>query len=167
MFIYLFSLAIAQGNQVLVGYFIGEGNNDEVYKRTFKTQLLAVSVSVSMSIIFYFISDYLFGIFTADATILTLGKSLLFINILLEVGRASNLVLTNALKAAGDINYPFIFGVVGMWLICIPVAYILGIELGLGLAGIWIAFAVDECFRGIIFTFRWKGKKWINKSFIS
>lgn len=167
MFIYLFSLAIAQGNQVLVGYFIGEGNNDEVYKRTFKTQLLAVSVSVSMSIIFYFISDYLFGIFTADATILTLGKSLLFINILLEIGRASNLVLTNALKAAGDINYPFIFGVVGMWLICIPVAYILGIELGLGLAGIWIAFAVDECFRGIIFTFRWKGKKWINKSFIS
>lgn len=167
MFIYLFSLAIAQGNQVLVGYFIGEGNNDEVYKRTFKTQLLAVSVSVSMSIIFYFISDYLFGIFTADATILTLGKSLLFINILLEIGRASNLVLTNALKAAGDINYPFIFGVVGMWLICIPVAYILGIELGLGLAGIWIAFAVDECFRGIIFTFRWKGEKWINKSFIS
>lgn len=167
MFIYLFSLAIAQGNQVLVGYFIGEGNNDEVYKRTFKTQLLAVSVSVSMSIIFYFISDYLFGIFTADATILTLGKSLLFINILLEIGRASNLVLTNALKAAGDINYPFIFGVVGMWLICIPVAYILGIELGLGLAGIWIAFAVDECFRGIIFTFRWKGKKWVNKSFIS
>ncbi len=143
MFIYLFSLAIAQGNQVLVGYFIGEGNNDEVYKRTFKTQLLAVSVSVSMSIIFYFISDYLFGIFTADATILTLGKSLLFINILLEVGRASNLVLTNALKAAGDINYPFIFGVVGMWLICIPVAYILGIELGLGLAGIWIACPVS------------------------
>ncbi len=167
MFIYLFSLAIAQGNQVLVGYFIGEGDNNEVYHRTFKTQCLAVSVSILMSIIFYLMSDYLFGIFTTDATILTLGKSLMLINILLEIGRASNLVLTNALKAAGDINYPFIFGIVGMWIICIPVAYILGIKWGLGLAGIWIAFAVDECFRGIIFTFRWKGKKWRNKSFIS
>ena len=167
MFIYLFSLAIAQGNQVLVGYFIGEGDNNEVYHRTFKTQCLAVSVSILMSIIFYLMSDYLFGIFTTDATILTLGKSLMLINILLEIGRASNLVLTNALKAAGDINYPFIFGIVGMWIICIPVAYILGIKWGLGLAGIWIAFAVDEFFRGIIFTFRWKGKKWRNKSFIS
>lgn len=167
MFIYLFSLAIAQGNQVLVGYLIGEKNNEEVYIRTYKTQVLAISVSILTSILFYVMSDFLFGIFTTDPSILALGKSLLFINIALEIGRASNLVLTNALKAAGDINYPFIFGIVGMWFICIPVAYVLGIHFGLGLAGIWIAFAVDECFRGTIFTLRWKGKKWTNKSFIS
>ena len=167
MFIYLFSLAIAQANQVLVGYFIGEEKNEEVYKQTFKTQGLAVAVSLTLSIVAYFGSDLLFGIFTNDPAILSLGKSLLLVNTVLEIGRASNLVLTNALKAAGDVNYPFIFGIVGMWLICIPVAYILGIHFNLGLVGIWIAFAVDECFRGLIFTFRFKSKKWTDKSFIS
>ncbi|MFR1837101.1 MAG: MATE family efflux transporter, partial [Turicibacter sanguinis] len=112
-------------------------------------------------------SDFLFGILTSDANILSLGHTLLLINVFLEIGRATNLVLTNALKAAGDINYPFILGIVGMWVICIPVAYVLGIWFGLGLAGIWIAFAVDECFRGLVFTIRWKSQKWVNKSFIS
>ena len=167
MFVYLFSLAIAQGNQVLVGYLIGEKKTDEVSHQTFKTQRLAVSVSLGLSIICYLGSDFLFGIFTSDANILSLGHTLLLINVFLEIGRAPNLVLTNALKAAGDINYPFILGIVGMWVICIPVAYVLGIWFGLGLAGIWIAFAVDECFRGLVFTIRWKSQKWVNKSFIS
>ena len=167
MFVYLFSLAIAQGNQVLVGYLIGEKKTDKVSHQTFKTQRLAVSVSLGLSIICYLGSDFLFGIFTSDANILSLGHTLLLINVFLEIGRATNLVLTNALKAAGDINYPFILGIVGMWVICIPVAYVLGIWFGLGLAGIWIAFAVDECFRGLVFTIRWKSQKWVNKSFIS
>ena len=167
MFVYLFSLAIAQGNQVLVGYLIGEKKTDEVSHQTFKTQRLAVSVSLGLSIICYLGSDFLFGIFTSDANILSLGHTLLLINVFLEIGRATNLVLTNALKAAGDINYPFILGIVGMCVICIPVAYVLGIWFGLGLAGIWIAFAVDECFRGLVFTIRWKSQKWVNKSFIS
>ena len=166
MFIYLFSLAIAQANQVLVGYLIGEQKEDEVYHQTFKTQALAVSVSVILSVVAYFSSDLLFSIFTDDTDILSLGKTLLLVNILLEIGRASNLVLTNALKAAGDINYPFIFGIIGMWIICIPVAYLLAIHFKLGLPGIWMAFAIDECFRGLIFTFRFKGKKWTNKAFV-
>ena len=167
MFVYLFSLAIAQGNQVLVGYLIGEKKTDEVSHQTFKTQRLAVSVSLGLSIICYLGSDFLFGIFTSDANILSLGHTLLLINVFLEIGRATNLVLTNALKAAGDINYPFILGIVGMWVICIPVAFFGGVWFGLGLAGIWIAFAVDECFRGLVFTIRWKSQKWVNKSFIS
>lgn len=167
MFIYLFSLAIAQANQVLVGYLIGEQKIEDVYHQTFKTQALAVSVSITLSIIAYLMSHSLFGIFTQDESILSLGKSLLLVNIILEIGRASNLVLTNALKATGDVNYPFIFGIIGMWLICIPIAYLLAIPFQFGLVGIWIAFAVDECFRGLIFTLRFKGRKWIDKSFIT
>ena len=167
MFIYLFSLAIAQGNQVLVGYLIGQEKTEEVSKHTFKTQRLAVLVSLILSILFYLGSDYLFGLFTEEQSILKLGHTLLLINVALEIGRGTNLVLTNALKAADDINYPFILGIIGMWIICIPIAYLFGIHLGLGLAGIWIAYAVDECFRGLIFTLRWKSKKWLNKSFVS
>ena len=77
MFIYLFSLAIAQANQVLVGYFIGEEKNEEVYKQTFKTQGLGrccfsdTFELLPISVVIY----YLFGIFTNDPAILSLGKS--------------------------------------------------------------------------------------------
>ena len=35
-------------------------------------------------------------------------------------------------------------------------------KLGLGLAGIWTAFAMDECLRAIIFWARWKSGRWKN-----
>ncbi len=167
MLIYLFGCAVAQGNQILVGYLMGEKQTDEVYHRTVKSHYLALSVTVTLSILVYIFSDQVFGLFTQDIQILKLGKSLMLVNIFLEVGRATNLVLTNALKAAGDINYPFIVGIIGMWGISVPFAYILGIHFELGLIGVWIAFAADECFRGIIFLVRWHRKKWENKSFIS
>ena len=42
----------------------------------------------------------------------------------------------------------------------VGVAWLLGMKLGLGLAGIWMAFAMDECLRGIIFWARWKSGRW-------
>ena len=166
MFIYLFGCAIAQGNQILVGYLIGERDLDTVYTQTKKTHYLAVVVTLFISIFVYIFSDHIFGIFTDDPEILKLGHSLMLVNILLETGRATNLVMTNALKAAGDINYPFIIGIVGMWGISVPIAYILGIHFELGLIGVWIAYAMDECFRGLIFTIRWHKQKWKQKLII-
>ena len=43
--------------------------------------------------------------------------------------------------------------------VCVVVG-LLGMKLGLGLAGIWMAFAMDECLRAIIFWARWKSGRW-------
>ena len=45
---------------------------------------------------------------------------------------------------------------------CIKPIVLLGMKLGLGLAGIWTAFAMDECLRAIIFWARWKSGRWKN-----
>jgi Na+-driven multidrug efflux pump len=43
-------------------------------------------------------------------------------------------------------------------------SYILGVKLELGLLGCWIAFAMDELFRGTLFYKRWRSRKWTTKS---
>ena len=45
-------------------------------------------------------------------------------------------------------------GVVSMWGVAVPLAWWLGVHLGIGLAGIWIAFAVDEWVRGLLMMLR-------------
>ncbi|MBM7603887.1 Na+-driven multidrug efflux pump [Metabacillus crassostreae] len=47
-----------------------------------------------------------------------------------------------------------------MWGVSVPLAYILGIHLELGLIGIWIAFIVDEWLRGLLMLWRWRQGKW-------
>lgn len=51
-----------------------------------------------------------------------------------------------------------------MWAIGVGLGYLLGIRFNLGLPGVWIAFAIDEWFRGILVLIRWKRGKWRGES---
>ena len=48
-----------------------------------------------------------------------------------------------------------------MWGVWIPLAWLLGIKLGWGLPGIWLAMTTDEWLRGILMYRRWKSRKWL------
>ena len=50
-----------------------------------------------------------------------------------------------------------------MWGIAIPLAWFLGLHLGWGLVGIWLAFAADEWTRGLSMYWRWKSRRWEKK----
>jgi len=57
-------------------------------------------------------------------------------------------------------------GVVSMWGVAVPLAWWLGVHLGIGLAGIWIAFAVDEWVRGLLMMLRWKSRALEKKALV-
>jgi len=42
----------------------------------------------------------------------------------------------------------------------LPICYLLGVGLKLGLTGIWIGLAIDECTRGAVNWTRWKSGHW-------
>ena len=56
--------------------------------------------------------------------------------------------------------------VISMWLVGVPLCYLLGVHWKMGLPGIWLAFAADEWTRGLILYFRWKTNIWREKSLI-
>lgn len=39
--------------------------------------------------------------------------------------------------------------------------------MGLGLAGLWIAMACDECLRAVLFLWRWRSQAWCRKRLLS
>ncbi len=79
---------------------------------------------------------------------------------------AFNIVIINSLHAAGDIKFPMFMGITCVFTVAVLFSYLFGISLGWGLAGIWLANAMDEWIRGLAMYFRWKSKKWQNKSFV-
>jgi putative MATE family efflux protein len=165
MFMMLFSLAVSQGTQILIGYLIGARDYDAAYKRGLKSLYAGIFISTLMAIIFSLFSDSLLGIFTSNESILEIGGTLVLLTILLEPGRAFNMVLIGSLRAAGDIRFPTYMGILSQWGVSVPIAYILGIHFNLGLVGVWIAFIADEWIRGIIMLYRWKSRTWMTKRF--
>ena len=84
----------------------------------------------------------------------------------LELGRAVNILCVNFLRSTGDAVYPFIIGLIFMWSVATLGGYALGISLGFGLAGMWVAFTCDESVRAVCFWFRWQSRKWMGKSIV-
>lgn len=89
-----------------------------------------------------------------------------WVDCLLESGKAVNIYSVNALRATGDVNYPFIVGIIVQWLVGVLLGYTFGIWMGWGLVGMWFAFALDEDIRGVIFIRRWNSRKWAKKGFV-
>lgn len=164
MFIMLFGTAISQGTQILIGRHIGAKQFDEAYSRCLKSLWWALAITTFTSVLFAVFSKQLIGIFSSNPDIIATASILILLTIILEPGRSFNVVIINSLRAAGDAKYPVYMAIVSMWGIGLPIAYIFGIQLGFGLAGIWFSFIADEWVRGILMYRRWRSKMWLQKA---
>lgn len=165
-FTFLGSMAIAQANQIIVGHLIGANQEEQAQKMILKSFKQSLAITLSISLLFIFFRHSLLKIFTSNPEIIKLGATLLVIDLFVEIGRVANLVIIGAFKAAGDVNYPVVVGIFSMWLISTLGAYVLGVHLGFGLVGIWIAMAADEMFRGLLMFRRLRNGKWKGKRIV-
>lgn len=167
---YMFTSAISQAMQVVIGELFGMGKIEESKKKIYQTLLVSVISAVLVSTLLYFISDYAYGIFgIKNPELLRVGKMVLLIEIVLELGRAFNIVFVRALQTSGDIAFPTILSVIFCWSVAVLGSYLLGgknVWLDLGLIGVWIAMALDEGIRAIIFLIRFKSGAWERKMIV-
>lgn len=159
-FSYLYALALSQATQIVIGYLCGQKRIKEIKKKVFSTMRVCMGICFCGTFLLFINSDLVFRIFTDNPEILALGKKILFLEFFLEFGRSINNILTRSLIAVGDVKTPMIAGITGQWLIAFLFSYVLGKEMGLGLPGVWIAMALDECTRAFIYVIRFGKRKW-------
>lgn len=164
MFFYIFAVSIGQASQILTGHLVGANKLDEAYKQGFKSYKTALAITMGMSALGILLRTQLMGIFTVDMAVITMGANIIMINLILEFGRTTNLVVIACLRGAGDVYFPTICAIFSMWIISALGSYILAVVFDMGIYGLWIAFAADECFRGVMMIWRWKNGKWRGKS---
>ena len=165
MFSYVFSIAIGQGAAISIGHLIGEERDNAAFSVEKYAIKLAMAVTVCVSVLTALVGTDIFKLLSTNPEVISMGAAVLYIDVLLEIGRAVNITSVNSLNAAGDVMYPFITGIIVMWSVATLLAYVLGIWWGWGLNGIWLAIALDENIRAVIFERRWKSRKWEDKSF--
>ena len=166
MFTYIFALSIAQGGAILIGHLVGMKKIKAAHAIGKRVMRLGVAMSVSLSLVTAIFGRHILGMLTTDPWIISTGATILWIEILLENGRALNFFGVNSLRSAGDIYFPVLVGIVVMWGVQVVGSYVLGISLGWGLIAMWAVFALDENIRGFIFLRRWNSFKWVGKSFV-
>jgi putative MATE family efflux protein len=157
----LFSLSLGLGTEIVVGRLIGAGDFEGAYRQLLDSLKLCLLLAAGGMLIIALIAPHLIGLFSHDPKVIEGGALLLRISFFLEIGRVFNIVVINSLRATGDARFPVQIGAVLMWLLWVPNCWFLGLHLGWGLVGIWIAMTCDEWLRGVIMYRRWVKKKWL------
>ena len=157
----LMGLAIGLSMEILVGHRVGARALREAHRLVLRALAAGLTLSVAVAGLMAWYGGPLMGLFTQDVTIAAAGITLLLWTILLEPGRTFNLVVINALRAAGDVRYPVVAGAVSMVVVLGGGSWWLGLHLGWGLPGVWIAYAADEWVRGLLMWRRWHSGAWL------
>lgn len=102
----------------------------------------------------------LMSLFTRDPQVRQIGARLLYFCAAEEPFFGVAIVMSGALRGAGDTRVPFYISLCTMWCVRLVVAYVFGIALGLGIYGAWAGMVADLAVRGIWLYIRFAKGKW-------
>jgi len=163
-YVYVFGMTLGISASLMIGWMAGAGKYEQAYRLNLQSLKITIAANIFFSVIVFLLAKPLLGCFTDDPAIIAAGRTLMFIDIFVEIGRGFNHIEENSLRGAGDVVFPMVVSMISCWIMSILFSYLLGIRFGLGLAGCWIAFGMDEFFRGITYFFRWRSRKWTSKT---
>ncbi|AOZ92916.1 MATE family efflux transporter [Paenibacillus crassostreae] len=159
-YIFLVSVSIGQATSIMIGHLIGAGDPEKARATGLRHLKIGLFLSVSVSLVLYLVSKPLMGLFTDDINVINMSANLILLSVLLEAARACNVIMIASLNASGEVKYPVMMGLILMWGVSIPAAYLFGIVWGHGIYGIWLAFIIDEWIRAYFMIRRWRSGKW-------
>lgn len=163
MVTYLITESISLSMQVVIGELFGRGDIDSAKKKVWQTLILGVITSTLIAFIWVIFSDPCFRMFDiVDKDLLDIAKKVMICDLVLEVGRAFNIIFVRTMQTSGDVLFPTVLSVIFCWVVAVGGSFVLGSKslLGYGIIGVWVAMALDECMRAIIFLIRFKSGKW-------
>ena len=145
----------------LVGQSVGAGDREDVEAYGHLGGALAVFVSAILSLIMFIFCPVFMRAFNSDLNVVTEAARALRVMLVVEPFFAAANGYSGALRGVNDTKFPMIVGLVCMWCIRVPLAFLFILKLHMGLVGVWLAMACDLSGRGILSMVRWYRKRWV------
>ena len=161
---YLSGVAFGTAAASLTGRALGAGRPGLAARGGWTALALGAGVMSVMGGVFAAFARPMFGAFCRapdQADVIEAGVPVLRLVACAMPALAATIVLTQALRGAGDTRVPVVFTWVGFLGVRLPAAYVLTHPaVGLGLFGAWLAMVADIYVRGAFFLARFAGGKW-------
>lgn len=152
IFSYMPGYGLAVAATTLVGQYLGANRRRDAYRYGIYTAAVAAVFMGLAGILLFVLAPAAASWFTGEGEVIGNVTTALRIDAFAQPFLAVGLVLAGALQGAGDTKSPMYSTAIGMWLIRVAGVYVLGIQLQLGIAGVWLSIAGDQALRaGFLF----------------
>jgi putative MATE family efflux protein len=154
------SFAVAAG--ILVGQSLGEGNQEKAKIMAWESSKLAMLVMGIMGSVFFFAPRMIIGMFTTDLIVISSAAMVLRIIGPIQPVGGLMFVMRGALAGAGDTKSIMRIGLIGMWLVRVPFAYLFAITIDMGVMGAWGAMSLHIAIASLMLLSRFRSGEWMS-----
>ncbi|MCD8084807.1 MAG: MATE family efflux transporter [Clostridiales bacterium] len=149
----------------VIGRCVGAG--DEAQVRYYTKLLLGITYALTavQNITILLLLSPILSLYGLGAETTELARTLVLIHdgVAIFLWPAS-FVLPNMLRACNDVHFTMGISVFSMCMFRVAFSYVLGVHMGMGAIGVWIAMVMDWVFRVICFVSRYLAGSWRKKA---
>lgn len=146
----------------VVGQCMGAGEKQQAVYYTKKLWKITYVITFCVNVVILFSLPWILNIYTLSPEAYRYAYILVWIhNGIAILLWPTAFTMPNALRAAGDVKFTMYISILSMGMFRIVFSIILGIYLGWGAIGVWIAMVIDWIFRASMFVWRFCKKKWL------
>ncbi|MEM1436846.1 MAG: MATE family efflux transporter, partial [Pseudomonadota bacterium] len=146
---YVLPMGLGGAASIRVGYFVGAGNLPAARQVCMLALRLALIYGVLVSLLLVLGRQWLVSIYTLDPAVQGIATALILFVAVYQIFDDTNAVAIGALRGYKDTTASMVYGLVGFWVIALPVAVALGEGyLGLpelGVYGYWAGLTLGLC----------------------
>lgn len=152
--------ALAVSTATLVGQSLGAKNINLALLSMKRCCYFALGLMGFFALIFLFFPLQITGLFQPEDKVHSLAAFCLMISAIEQPALAVYMVYAGGLRGAGDTVSPMIVAIAGTLCLHVPLAYLFGITLQWGLAGVWFGAVIDWIIRAIAMYLLYKRGRW-------
>jgi putative MATE family efflux protein len=153
LFALLPSWGVSNAAVTLVGQNLGAGKPDRAEASAWKAGLYNTICLGTIGAVFLLFAPIIVRIFTSDAAVGSVGVQCLRIVSAGFLFYGYGMVLTAAFNGAGDTRTPTVINLVSLWILELPLAWLLAHSAGMGPSGSFVAMSVG--FSTLAFLSAW------------
>ncbi|MES2829375.1 MAG: MATE family efflux transporter [Bacteroidota bacterium] len=155
---YMMASGVASAATIKTGNNLGKSNLLDLRRSAIASYHVIILFMAVTAVFFTFANNLLPLIYTEDKAVIDIAAQLLIIAGFFQLFDGTQVVGLGILRGVGDVNIPTVITFIAYWIIGIPLAYLLGITLQLGVNGIWYGLTFGLLTASVLLFFRFQFK---------
>ena len=156
---YMSGYGIADASTTLIGQSLGAGRKRLTRSFAWIAVLSGMAIMGVMAILMYAFAPQLMGLMTPVPEVVELGARCLRVEAWAEPLFAAAIISYGVFAGAGYTLVPCGINLVSMWIVRLGLSAIM--VKTMGLYGVWMAMAIELCFRGAVYLIWLSSKRWM------
>ena len=156
---YMSGYGIADAATTLIGQSLGAGRKQLTRSFAWITVLSGMTIMGVMAVLMYVFATQLMGFMSPVPEVVELGARCLRVEAWAEPLFAAAIICYGVFVGAGYTLVPCGINLVSMWIVRLGLSALM--VTSMGLYGVWMAMAIELCFRGTVYLLWLSSKRWM------